>query len=114
MGAWLAPVSRVLTHVSASLRRLDCEASVSTTEKVINHEGRGIGTLEKVGGNDWAVVMQREDPESSKPDWPVQDNFEARFQVKVGEREDWGKKAHQSHLICDEVLEGSWEQKRTA
>ena len=67
-----------------------------------------------MGGNNWAVVMQREDPESSKPDWPVQDNSEARFQVKDGEREDWGKKAHQSHLICDEVLEGSWEQKRTA
>ena len=67
-----------------------------------------------MGGNDRAVVMQREDPESSKPDWPVQDNFEARFQVKDGEREDWGKKAHQSHLICDEVPEGSWEQKRTA
>ena len=26
MGAWLAPVSRVLTRASASLRRLDCEA----------------------------------------------------------------------------------------
>ena len=28
MGAWLAPVSQVLTHVSASLRRLDREAGV--------------------------------------------------------------------------------------
>ena len=29
MGAWLAPVSRVLTHASASLRRLDREAGIS-------------------------------------------------------------------------------------
>ena len=30
MGAWLAPVSQVLTHASASLRRLDCEAGIIT------------------------------------------------------------------------------------
>ena len=30
MGAWLAPVSLVLTHASASLRRLDCEAGIIT------------------------------------------------------------------------------------
>ena len=30
MGAWLAPVSRVLTHTSASLRRLNREASIIT------------------------------------------------------------------------------------
>ena len=30
MGTWLAPVSRVLTHTSASLRRLDREAGVIT------------------------------------------------------------------------------------
>ena len=30
MGAWLAPVSRVLTHASASLRRLDREAGIIT------------------------------------------------------------------------------------
>ena len=29
MGAWLAPVSRVLTHASAFLRRLDCEAGIT-------------------------------------------------------------------------------------
>ena len=29
MGAWLAPVSRVLTHASASLQRLDREAGIS-------------------------------------------------------------------------------------
>ena len=29
MGAWLAPVSRVLTHASASLRRLDREAGIT-------------------------------------------------------------------------------------
>ena len=28
MGAWLAPVSRVLTHTSASLQRLDREAGI--------------------------------------------------------------------------------------
>ena len=29
MGAWLAPVSQVLTHASASLRRLDHEAGIT-------------------------------------------------------------------------------------
>ena len=33
MGAWLAPVSLVLTHASASLRRLDREAGISTTPR---------------------------------------------------------------------------------
>ena len=34
MGAWLAPVSRVLTHASASLRRLDREAGVTESLKL--------------------------------------------------------------------------------
>ena len=33
MGAWLAPVSRLLTHASASLRRLDREAGVKAAQE---------------------------------------------------------------------------------
>ena len=33
MGAWLAPVSRVLTRASASLRRLDREAGVKDGDR---------------------------------------------------------------------------------
>ena len=47
MGAWLAPVSRVLTHASASLRRLDCEAGVIT---LLLDESLSLGLTTTVDG----------------------------------------------------------------
>ena len=45
MGAWLAPVSQVLTHASASLRGLDHEAGIMNNphpyHTTHHHEGWG-------------------------------------------------------------------------
>ena len=47
MGAWLAPVSRVLTHASASLRRLDREAGIIT---LLLDESPSLGLTATVDG----------------------------------------------------------------
>ena len=54
MGAWLAPVSRVLTHASASLRRLDREAGVIT---LLLDESPSLGLTTTVDGTcEWFRV----------------------------------------------------------
>ena len=47
MGAWLAPVSRVLTHASASLRRLDREAGIIT---LLLDESSSLGLTATIDG----------------------------------------------------------------
>ena len=47
MGAWLAPVSRVLTHASASLQRLDREAGIIT---LLLDESPSLGLMMAIDG----------------------------------------------------------------
>ena len=66
MGAWLAPVSRVLTHASASLRGLDREASIIT---LLLDESPSLGLTTTVDGmHEWfwvsVLVSMRESLES--------------------------------------------------
>ena len=54
MGAWLTPVSRVLTHASASLRRLDREAGIIT---LLLDESPSLGLTTTVdGAREWFGV----------------------------------------------------------
>ena len=54
MGAWLAPVSRVFTHASASLRRLDREAGIIT---LLLDESPSLGLTATVDGTcEWLGV----------------------------------------------------------